>query len=209
MNQKLEVISPPEDPQIEKYGRILGINSVWLLPSLGALLLFMGLYPLMLVFFLLLILFSLCCPSLIMKYRERARDIVFWNMPIKFLNDSYTIIVISCFINIKYASWETKEAVYNTGVACGLLAFVSLYPVFMQTFLYCRRDLLIEFDFRRKYGSAYEEFEETRNKFVLYPLFSYYRRILVPITIIFLPDTFIAQYLVLAICGVAITTLIW
>ena len=98
---------------------------------------------------------------------------------------------------------------YNTGVACGLLAFVSLYPVFMQTFLYRRRGKLTKFNFLRKYGSAYEEFEETQNKFVLYPLFSYYRRILVPITIIFLPDTFIAQYLVLAICGVAITTLIW
>ena len=58
MSEKLEDVSPPDDPQIEKYGRILGINSVWLLPSLGALLLFMGLYPLMLVLLLLLILLS-------------------------------------------------------------------------------------------------------------------------------------------------------
>ena len=82
-------------------------------------------------------------------------------MPIKFLNDSYIVIVIGCFINIEYASWKTKEAALNTGIAYVFITLLSLYPVLMQAFLYCRRDRLKKRDFFLKYGSAYEEFDET------------------------------------------------
>ena len=102
---KLEPVSPPSDSQIEKYERILGINSVWLLPSLGTLLLFMGLYPLMLIGYFLLFILNKCCPC-VGRLKIKFRGIVFWSWPIKFLNDSYTIIVINCLINIVYGSWE-------------------------------------------------------------------------------------------------------
>ena len=95
----------PYDSHIEKYERILGLNSVWLLPSLGSLLLFMGFYPLMLIAYFLLFLLNKCWPY-VGRLKIKLKDIVFWNWPIQFLNESFIVIVINCLINIKYASWQ-------------------------------------------------------------------------------------------------------
>ena len=138
MLANLEDVSPPSDSQIEKYERILGINSVWILPSLGTLLLFMGLYPLMMICYLLLFLLNKCCPCM-SWLRIKLRDFVFWSWPIKFFNDSFIVIVISCLINIVYGSWQVEEAAINTGLSCVLLGIVILYPALMQFFLYKRR----------------------------------------------------------------------
>ena len=144
----------PWDSHIEKYVRILGINSVWLLPSLGSLLLFMGLYPLMIFIFILLTLLDKCFLSLTEVTRSFS-GIVFWNWPIGFLNDSFIVIVISCLINIKYSSWEVKEAAINSGISWALLALACIYPAFMQGFLYKRRLSLKKPGFMRKYTAAY------------------------------------------------------
>jgi hypothetical protein len=191
MLANLKAVSPPTDAQIEKYERILGLSSVWLLPSLGTLLLFMGVYPIMLAAYAFFKLLSGCCTSV--KWLEVwFGDVVFWSWPIKFLNDSFIIIVISCLINIVYASWETKEAAINTGIAYALLIVISLYPAFMQLFLYYRREMLTKKSFLRKFGLAYQGLDAKDNKFLLYPLFSYYRRVAVPITIILFPTTYIS-----------------
>ena len=80
MNANLEDVSP-SDAQIEKYERILSINSIWLLPNLGSLLLFIGFYPFMLMAYLLLFLFNKCCPC-VGGLKIMLRDLVFWNWPI-------------------------------------------------------------------------------------------------------------------------------
>lgn len=129
MFEKLKDVSP-WDSQIEKYVRILGINSVWLLPSLGSLLLFIGLYPIMVLTFILLSVLNKCFSSMTQR-RKSFRDFVFWNWPIGFLRDSFIVIVICCLININYASWEVKEAAINSGISWGLLAFVCIYPAFI------------------------------------------------------------------------------
>ena len=67
----------PYDSHIEKYERILGLNSVWLLPSLGSLLLFMGFYPLMLIAYFLLFLLNKCWPY-VGRLKIKLKDIVFW-----------------------------------------------------------------------------------------------------------------------------------
>ena len=149
----LEPVSP-NNSVIEKYERILGFNSVWLLPSLGTLLQFILVYPLMLIGYFLLFLLKKCFPCL-NSLRIWFRDIVFWNWPIKYLNDSFIVIVISCLINIVYGSWETKEAAINTWISWVLLILAVLYAPFMQSFLYSRRASLKKHNFRRKYNGAY------------------------------------------------------
>jgi len=42
--------------------------------------------------------------------------------------------------------------------------------------------------FLNKYRRAYEDLDTKENKFVLYPIFFYYRRILVPMSVIFWPN---------------------
>ena len=159
MLANLEDVSPPSDSQIEKYERILGINSVWILPSLGTLLLFMGLYPMMLICYLLLFFFKKCCPC-VSCLRMKLRNVVFWSWPIKFFNDSLTVIVINCLINIVYGSWQVEEAAINTCISCVLLGLVILYPALMQVFLYRRHASLTQRSFRRRFGNAYEGLDE-------------------------------------------------
>ena len=89
-----------------------------------------------------------------------------------------------------------------------LLVLACVYPVFMQAFLYKRRDLLTKHSFIRRFGSAYEGLDEKENRFVLYPLFSYYRRLLIIVSIIMLPNNFTVQYFALAFSGMAIVFLI-
>ena len=149
----------PYDSHIEKYERILGLNSVWLLPSLGSLLLFMGFYPLMLIAYFLLFLLNKCWPY-VGRLKIKLKDIVFWNWPIQFLNESFIVIVINCLINIKYASWQVKEAALNSGLSYALLALVFVYPVFMQTFLYRRRNMLTNPSFLRRFAAAYKNLDE-------------------------------------------------
>ena len=78
---KLEEVSP-SNSQIEQYKEILGVNSIWLLPSLGSLFLFMCVYPVML--FIMLILYIL---SRYFKPFKRPMkslsSVLFWNWPIE------------------------------------------------------------------------------------------------------------------------------
>jgi hypothetical protein len=97
---KLEDVSP-SDEQTEKYGRILGIGSVWVLPSIGSLIIFMGIYPIMLVILGVLTLLNKYYPSLTTT-RKQFKDVLIWNWLIGFFNDSYIVVVLSCLINIKY-----------------------------------------------------------------------------------------------------------
>ena len=94
----------PANSQIEKYERILGINSIWVLPNLSSLLLFLCVYPSLLLILLILYIFSRYFKTC-NRPMERLSSVVFWNWPIKQLNDNFIVIVISSLINIKYGSW--------------------------------------------------------------------------------------------------------
>ena len=100
------------------------------------------------------------------------------------------------------------EAAINTGLSYALLAFISIYPLCMQTFLYKRRDSLKQEGFRKRFGSAYDSLDEKKNRFLIYPLFSFYRKLFICMSIILAPTIFIAQYFILTITSIAIIILI-
>ena len=75
----------------------------------------------------------------------------------------------------------------NTGLSLSILGFLILYPFLMQSFLYYRRAHLKKKSFKKKYSQAYNGLEEKNLKFLLYPIFFYYRRILIPLSIILFP----------------------
>ena len=77
---KLEDLSP-SNPQIEKYNKILGVSSIWLLPSLGSLLLFTCVYPAILLTFLVLYILNRYL-KLFKKPMETLSSVLFWNWPI-------------------------------------------------------------------------------------------------------------------------------
>ena len=168
---------------------------------------FFCVYPVLLLILLVLYIFSRRFKPC-KRPMKSLSSVVFWNWPISQLDSNFVVIVISSLINIKYGSWEVKEAATNTGLSYALLFFGILYPIFMQIFLYKKRESLKKYHFRKKYGNAYDSLDEEKNRFFLYPLFSYYRRLFVSLSIILLPTAFIVQYFVLTMSSTVMIILI-
>ena len=180
----------------------LGFESTWLLPNLGSLLFFMGLFPLIIV---LLAIIS-CIARFWNKCKQGQYNLsgfVFWNWPITYLTDSYVVIQICCLYNIQNQSWHNQAAQVNSGLSWSLFGLLLLYPALMQWYLYSKRAMLNHESFLHKYRKAYDGMDVNNNNFILYPLFFYYRRILVPLSVIFWPNVIFVQYGTLVMTGVA------
>ena len=135
---------------------LLGFETTWLLPNLGSALFFLGFYPLMLVVLAILsIMATYCYSKCANKHRQNFRGYVFWNQPIAFLSDNYTVVQICCIYNMRYRSWISEEAQTNSGLALAIMIILLLYPLLMQLFLYRNREKLNLFSFKRKFGAAY------------------------------------------------------
>ena len=119
---------------------------------------------------------------------------VFWSWLINLFSSSYIVIALCCLINVAHASNDTFESALNTYFAIVFLVMLTLYPALMQTFLYLRRDSLTKKGFKNKYHGAYEGLDVRKNKFLVYPLVFFYRRLLIPSSIIFYPDSFILHF---------------
>ena len=147
----------------------------------------MCLYPLMLICIPIVFFFSLLSTRCHRK-RKWFNGFVFWNWPIMFISESYIVFVICCLINVYNANFETYETRANSITALLLLAFLALYPLIVQLSLYRSRFQLKKRSFKNKYGAAYEDLAITKKRYLYYPLFFYYRRFLLPLIIILMPN---------------------
>jgi len=59
-----------------------------------------------------------------------------------------------------------------------------------------------------RYNEAYEGLSTKGYDYLLYPLFFYYRRLLVPMSVIFYPESIMTQQLTMALTGIATIILI-
>ena len=91
----------------------------------------------------------------------------------------------------------------NSGFAVAFVLVVLIYPAFIQCFLNHRRDMLQKLSFKKKYGSAYSSLKEKDEKFFWYPLVFFYRRLVMPLSIILFPRNITVHYMTLMLSGVA------
>ena len=68
--------------------------------------------------------------------------------------------------------------------------------------------MLTQKSFHKKFNQAYKGLDTKDGKYFLYPLFFYYRRLLVPMSIIFWPGVIFVQYSTMVITGVATIILV-
>ena len=106
----------------------LGFDSVWILPNLGSLLLFLGLYPLMIAIYAILTGLTNSCAPRLKNQQKKMRAFVFWSWPIGFLKDNYIVIAISALYNMRYASWSIYEARINSATSLSFIIFLLWYP---------------------------------------------------------------------------------
>mmetsp|Transcript_13899 Transcript_13899/g.16571 ORF Transcript_13899/g.16571 Transcript_13899/m.16571 type:complete len:140 (-) Transcript_13899:804-1223(-) len=127
MMTQLETYDEPD--VLQQKMNHLGFETPWLLPNLGSLVLFLGLYPLMMFILSMLHCCTLSCAPSCEKRRDNLSGTVFWNWPISYLRDSYVVIQICCLYNARYQSWHNQEASLNTGLSFSILCLLLLYPI--------------------------------------------------------------------------------
>ena len=110
--------------------------------------------------------------------------------------------------NVVNLSWSNTWEIVNSALAILILTLLILYPVLMQRFLHKNKHLLKNRVFRTKYSMAYNGMKENDNKYLYYPLFFYYRRILIPMCLILFPTILIVHYFTLIMTGIAMIILI-
>ena len=169
----------------------LGFETTWMIPNLGSVIFIFVNYFILLGVLLVMKALTYCFPD---KIRGRAHSLskfLLWRWPIRFLKDSWAVVAICCLVNVAYSSWSTIESRLNSAFAVIMLAFMMLYPALMQLYLYFKRHLLRDREFKDRFHAAYGGLIIVKNKFVVYPLFFYYRRTLCLMCIIFFPSIFI------------------
>ena len=186
----------------------LGFDTIWVLPNLGSLQLFLGVFPLIIAIYLLMTCLAKSCAPTVRQRQKKMRSFVFWRWPLGFLKDNYTVIAICSMYNMRYASWGIPEARLNSTISLSLLILLSIYPFAQQAFLYIKRRSLSKKAFQAKYGVVYKGLHLSDKRFLYQPLFYYARRMLVPMSVVFYPKVFILHYSVLVLTGLATIVLI-
>jgi len=135
----------------------LGLDSVWLLPNLGALLLYFAMALLM---FVVLPLMGLLARKYarVRKPNRWCRRALICNLPIRLLKESYSIILICCLVNIASvdsADAQVSAARANLWLAYILLTCTIVYPALQQFLLYRNRAKLRDKRFQSRYLAAY------------------------------------------------------
>lgn len=213
MHEELEEFGPSEDPLKDKM-EPLGFETVWFLSNLGSIIVLFGVYLLLLVILVLMTLLQYCFPhksrkSLRFK-TNRLRVFALYNAPITFLRDSFIVIAICCVYNTAYLTFETRIAALNSWLALITMLFLILYPACLHYYLYRHREDLQDKEQKDKWSnveSAYLYLDVREGKAFAYPLFFYYTRLFITVSVVVFPDTFIVHYAV--ITGTTIATIIF
>ena len=123
-----------------------------MIPNLGSITFFLGLYPIMFVLLIILRITQSMCKGGCLRQKLKLRRLVFWGWPIDFLTDNFIVIGICVLINLRNISWENKETILNTGLSMSLMALLVFYPILMQRFLYNKRHKIKQRGFKSRFG---------------------------------------------------------
>ena len=116
----------PRDP-INTNFESIGFESMYLLINLGTILIMIILFPVFLL--ILLILRLVDCYSCSSKVSEKISRNLFWNAPIKILTESFAIILMCCFINLKVLGMDTTGESISSVMTLFLLLVCLTYPL--------------------------------------------------------------------------------
>ena len=203
MINELEGTSSEEPDFLQERMESSGFDTIWILPNLGSVVIFLGLYLLLIVIYLLMACLVIRCIPKVGKRAHKMKNFIFWNWPIIFLRDNFIVIITCALYNAKYADWSIFESWVNSGLSFAILSMLITYTILFHVFLYCRRKSLSKKAFAAKYGSSYEGLDTRYSGFILYPMIFYLRRILVPMSIILFPKFFVLHYFMITMTGIA------
>ena len=108
------------------------------------------------------------------------------NFLITLLLESYSQIIICCFINFKTISWSSTGVIIQNSFAILFCCGSVIFPIWLICTLSRKFNRLESFKYKIKFGNFYEELDLERGKKVfLQPAFFMLRRILFAAMILF------------------------
>ena len=86
-----------------------------------------------------------------------------WNAVLTFINESYIIIALSCFMQYKFLSFNSAGKAFSSVLALVLGVIILVSPFANLAILIRNKDKLKNSHFKSKYGSLYETLNYRRN----------------------------------------------
>jgi len=190
----------PADPFNADF-EALGLESIYILHNMGTLLLAFVYYVIVAVFS------QLCRRSShykINKVGNKLHKELVWGSLITLVTESYSMLTISCMINLRFLSWDA----WNTGVMSALSILVTLllvaYPIYYAWKL---TKHFVELDtgyYRRHHYEFYKQLDLRNGKLVLLqPVWFLLRRLIISAMVVFLRTTVIWQIALMTLNVVA------
>jgi len=168
-----------------------GLESIYLLHNMGTLL--MGF-----TFFVLSAAFSFLCRQCSNEktndFGERLHQKLFWGSFINLVVESYSMLAISCMINLKNLRWDAFNTVTMSLLAIVVSLLLLAFPLYYAWLMTAKFDELTFKSMHKKHGAFYEELELRNGKLVLMqPAWFLARRLLLAVMVVFLNTTVIWQ----------------
>ena len=125
------------------------------------------------------------------------------NFLISMLFESYSQIVICCFINFKTISWGSTGVIIQTSFAILFWFGCVMFPIWLIWKLSKKFDRLESFKYKVVFGTFYEDLDlELGNKVFLQPVFFLFRRVYMAAMVLYV-TSFTWQFIMLLIHLVA------
>jgi len=187
----------PTDPVNANF-ESLGLESIYFLHNLGTLLFAFVFYLVMVILSKLLLLCNedeihLYSPLPSWNYCGKIlHRNLFWGSLINLVTEAYSMMILSCMINLKYLRWDSFSVIFMSSLSILVTLVLLAYPAFLAWKLTKDFDSLDTWHMKRKYGKWYEELDLRNGKMVLLqPIWFLVRRFLMSMMVIFLRTTVI------------------
>ena len=132
------------------------------------------------------------------KILRPVRRMLFWNLPIRFLNESFLVLLIGCLINLSHISFYTYSEAINSSIVFIVLISIIVFPFLLVYTLNRYFDLLQFCSIRLLFGAAYEDYDTRKGKIVLFNIILFYlRRASLAVTAIYMSGSLSIQIVVL------------
>ena len=129
----------------------MGFESLYLIQNLGSL--FLITLSILILILLLPVMKFMGYRFTKMKTLYRAtKQFLFWNFQIRFITESYTILIIGCMISSKNLTWTSFANVFNSSLAYLMFTILIGYPFFMLYQLNRYHDQLSKRSFKLQFG---------------------------------------------------------
>jgi len=191
----------PADPVNANFEAV-GLESIYFPQNLGTLLLAFVFYLVMVILSKLLLLCSedevkvnlySPCPSFNECGKILHRNL-FWGSLINLVTEAYSMMTLSCMINLKYLRWDSFSLIFMSSLSILVTLVLLAYPAFFAWELTKDFDSLETWHMRKKYGKWYEDLDLRNGKMVLLqPIWLLVRRFIMSVMVVFLSKTVILQ----------------